>query len=79
MCLKELGQLAARELLDAIDGRPSHGLRRLPCRLVIRESTGQSAAPGRGRLTAVFPFNCPGGACPLARPGGEHHLVAGIH
>ena len=45
MCLKELGRLAARELLDAIDGRPSHGLRRLPCRLVIRESTGPVRRP----------------------------------
>ena len=48
MCLKELGRVAARELLDAIEGRPSHGLRRLPCRLVIRESTGpvRRLAPG---------------------------------
>jgi LacI family transcriptional regulator, galactose operon repressor len=40
MCLKELGQLAARRLLADIGGDPSHGLEQLPCRLVIRESTG---------------------------------------
>jgi LacI family transcriptional regulator, galactose operon repressor len=48
MCLKELGRRAARELLDSIDGRPSHGLRRLPCRLVIRESTGPVRLPAPG-------------------------------
>jgi LacI family transcriptional regulator len=40
MCLKELGQHAARRLLEAIGGQPSRGLEQLPCRLVIRESTG---------------------------------------
>jgi LacI family transcriptional regulator len=40
MCLTELGQLAARKLLDDIGGSPSHGLHKLACRLVIRESTG---------------------------------------
>jgi LacI family transcriptional regulator len=40
MCLKELGQLAARKLLDDIGGSSSHGLHKLACRLVIRESTG---------------------------------------
>jgi len=40
MCLKELGQLAARRLLADIGGDPSRGLEQLPCRLVIRESTG---------------------------------------
>ena len=43
MCLTELGQLAARKLLAEIGGEPSHGPERLPCRLVIRESTGAGA------------------------------------
>jgi LacI family transcriptional regulator, galactose operon repressor len=40
MCLEELGRVAARRLLDAIAEQPSHGLEQLPCRLVIRESSG---------------------------------------
>ena len=40
MRLKNLGQHAARRLLEAIGGQPSRGLEQLPCRLVIRESTG---------------------------------------
>jgi LacI family transcriptional regulator, galactose operon repressor len=40
MGLRELGQLAARALLDAIGGQPDRGVRREPCRLVIRESSG---------------------------------------
>jgi hypothetical protein len=40
MCLTELGQLAARKLLEDIEGSPSRGLHKLACRLVIRESTG---------------------------------------
>jgi LacI family transcriptional regulator len=43
MCLTELGQLAARKLLAEIGGDPSHGLEKLPCRLVIRESTAAAA------------------------------------
>lgn len=42
MCLKELGQLAARRLLATIEGNPSHGVEQLPCRLVIRESSGMA-------------------------------------
>jgi LacI family transcriptional regulator len=45
MCLKELGQLAARTLLADIGGQPAHGLSQQPCRLVIRESSGTSG-PG---------------------------------
>jgi LacI family transcriptional regulator len=44
MCLRELGQVAARRLLDAIAERPSHGLEQLPCRLVIRESSSVGPA-----------------------------------
>jgi LacI family transcriptional regulator len=40
MCLEELGRHAARRLLADIGGEPSRGLVQLPCRLVIRESTG---------------------------------------
>lgn len=43
MCLTELGQLAARKLLAVIGGEAQHGLQRLPCRLVIRESTATGA------------------------------------
>jgi LacI family transcriptional regulator len=42
MCLKELGQLAARTLLADIGGQPARGLSQQPCRLVIRESSGTS-------------------------------------
>ncbi len=42
MGLKDLGKHAARKLLEAIGGQPSRGLEQLPCRLVIRESTGSS-------------------------------------
>jgi LacI family transcriptional regulator len=44
MGLEELGRHAGRLLLDAIEGRPSHGRHTLPCRLVIRESSGGAAA-----------------------------------
>lgn len=40
MCLKELGQQAARALLDSIGGNHQPGTHRAPCRLVIRESSG---------------------------------------
>lgn len=39
MNLTELGRIAGRKLLDAIDGRPESGLIRLPCSLVLRESS----------------------------------------
>jgi LacI family transcriptional regulator len=39
MCLVELGSLAARRLLEGIDGTRGHGVERLPCRLVIRASS----------------------------------------
>lgn len=41
MGLNELGQLAGHTLLDLVDGKPiPAGLRRLPCRLVVRQSCG---------------------------------------
>jgi LacI family transcriptional regulator len=39
MNLRELGRSAGERLLAAIDGRPSMGLKELPCSLVIRESS----------------------------------------
>ncbi|MBW3082072.1 LacI family DNA-binding transcriptional regulator [Bifidobacterium phasiani] len=36
---EEIGHIAARRLLDAIQGRPHHGVEYVPCRLVQREST----------------------------------------
>jgi LacI family transcriptional regulator len=40
MCLRDLGQLAARTLLAGIDGQRARGVHRLPCRLMLRESSG---------------------------------------
>jgi LacI family transcriptional regulator len=53
MCLEELGRHAARRLLASIDGQHSSGVEKLPCRLVIRESTG-TARTGTGQ-----PFSAP--------------------
>jgi LacI family transcriptional regulator len=39
MNLRELGHVAGQRLLDAIDGRPTSGLHKLPCTLVLRESS----------------------------------------
>jgi LacI family transcriptional regulator len=52
MNLHEVGRTAAQRLLEAINGRPSHGTELLPCQLVLRESTGLSAG-ARGQ------FPCP--------------------
>ena len=44
MALKELGRQAGITLLDLIDGKPVEaGQRRLPCRLMVRESCGGAA------------------------------------
>ena len=40
MCLEEVGRVAAGLLLAAIGGAPEHGTHRVPCRLVVRESSG---------------------------------------
>lgn len=37
--MEEIGHIAARRLLDAINGHPHHGVEYVPCRLVQREST----------------------------------------
>lgn len=45
MELKELGRSAGLTLLEMIDGKPADfGLRRLPCRLAVRESCGAGRA-----------------------------------
>jgi LacI family transcriptional regulator len=40
MNLKELGREAGRRMIDLIGGKALHGVRRLPCSLVVRESCG---------------------------------------
>jgi hypothetical protein len=42
-----LGRTAGEELLSAIEGRPSSGLRRLPCSLVLRESSRPRQVQGQ--------------------------------
>lgn len=37
--VEEIGALAAAQLLDAIDGKPHHGITYVPCKLVPRAST----------------------------------------
>ena len=39
MNLEEIGRIAALRLLEAIDDQPSPGIHRVPCRLVVRDST----------------------------------------
>jgi len=41
MCLEDVGRTAAQHLLAAINDAPTHGVHMVPCRLVVRESTGQ--------------------------------------
>jgi LacI family transcriptional regulator len=45
MNLVELGRAAGSDLIRLIAGEPLHGIRRLPCSLVVRDSCG--ARPGR--------------------------------
>jgi LacI family transcriptional regulator len=40
MCLEEVGRVAAELLLAAIAGEPGYGTRTVPCRLVVRQSSG---------------------------------------
>ena len=39
MNLEQIGRLAAEYLFSAIDGEPAHGIRTVPPRLIVREST----------------------------------------
>jgi LacI family transcriptional regulator len=53
MNLRELGQLAGTRLLEMIGGNQHRGVERLPCTLVIRESSGAQAMasdPRRGGI-----------------------------
>jgi LacI family transcriptional regulator len=50
MCLEEIGRVAAGLLLAAIAGEAAHGVRTVPSRLIVRESSGragQAAGPDR--------------------------------
>ena len=49
MNLRELGRTAAERLLAAIDGQFSVGVEKLPCSLVLRES---SRSRGSSRVSA---------------------------
>lgn len=39
MCLEDVGRVAAEHLLAALNGEPTHGVRTVPCQLVVRAST----------------------------------------
>jgi LacI family transcriptional regulator len=39
MCLEEVGRVAAEMLLAAIAGEPARGMRTVPTRLVVRQSS----------------------------------------
>jgi len=41
MCLEAVGRVAAEYLLAAINDEPAQGVHTVPCRLVVRESTGR--------------------------------------
>jgi LacI family transcriptional regulator len=45
--LEQLSKTAVKYLFDALDGQPSSGTLRQPCRLVIRESTGVARPAAR--------------------------------
>jgi LacI family transcriptional regulator len=45
MCLEDVGRVAAEHLLSAINGEPTHGTHTVPCRLVIRGSSGAAQDP----------------------------------
>jgi LacI family transcriptional regulator len=45
MCLVDVGRAAAEHLLSAIGGHPTFGSHIVPCRLVVRGSSGPPARP----------------------------------
>ena len=45
MCLVDVGRTAAEHLLSAIGGHPTFGSQIVPCRLVVRGSSGPPTAP----------------------------------
>jgi LacI family transcriptional regulator len=48
MCLVDVGRTAAEHLLSAIGGHPTFGSHIVPCRLVVRGSSGPPAAGRTG-------------------------------
>jgi DNA-binding LacI/PurR family transcriptional regulator len=44
MCLEDIGRKAAQLLLTAINGEPARSLHTVPCRLLIRASSGHPRA-----------------------------------
>ena len=71
MNLRELGRTAGENLLAAIEGHPSAGLRLLPCSLVLRESSRprQPATPGPARGMPSVPGQAGPAPAPPAVPG----------
>ncbi|WP_372494343.1 substrate-binding domain-containing protein [Actinoallomurus purpureus] len=58
MNLESLGRTAAQHLFAAIDGRATPGVRRMPCRLIIRDSTAPAVVherplPASGRSSTI--------------------------
>ena len=51
MCLEDVGRVAAEHLLSAINGEPTHGVHTVPCRLVVRQSTGPETRQPAGPET----------------------------
>ena len=47
MCLEDVGRAAAEDLLAAIGGEPARGVRTVPCRLVVRESSAAATVKAR--------------------------------
>ena len=43
--LQQLGETAVKHLFAALDGEPTSGVVRQPCRLVVRDSTGPRPQP----------------------------------
>jgi LacI family transcriptional regulator len=70
MNLRELGRVAGEKLLAAIDGRPSSGVQRLPCTLVLRESSRprQAQGPAMARSSAAVPPGPGPGPGPTSEP-----------
>ena len=71
MNLRELGRTAGENLLAAIEGHPSAGLRLLPCSLVLRESSRprQAAMPGTAGGMPSVPGQAGPAPAPPAVPG----------
>ena len=53
MCLEDVGRAAAEDLLAAIGGEPARGVRTVPCRLVVRESSAATVESRRASSAAT--------------------------